>query len=103
MDERRISVALFGQEFSFYTDAPDEEVQQAVTLLREELELTGLSLNGNAVPSSTMLVLGCLRLVARCVSQENAFSRFQAERKLDIERKHLISGLTDKVVAVLQG
>jgi len=103
MDERRISVALFGQEYAFYTDAPDDEVLQAVELLREELALTGLSLNGSAVPSSTMLVLGGLRLAARCVSQENAFSRFQAERKLDAERNRLISGLTGKVAAALKG
>lgn len=103
MEERQINLALFGQEFSLYSDAPDEEVEQTLVLLRAELEQTGLSLNGAAVPSSTMLVLGGLRLAARCVSLEKELGAFQGERNLDIERNCLISEMIEKITAALKG
>ncbi|MCI5224007.1 MAG: cell division protein ZapA, partial [Candidatus Electrothrix sp. AR4] len=89
-----------GQQFSFYSDASDEEVQETITMLREELDATG-SAGKNAVPSSTQLVLGALRLAARYVDLEKEFSIFHAERKLYVERKQLFSGLIDRVSSVL--
>jgi hypothetical protein len=103
MNERQISLTLFGQEFSLYSDAPDEEVEQTMALLRTELEQTGLSLNGVAVPSSTMLVLGGLRLAARCVSLEKELGVFQVERNLDAERNLLISNMIETIATALKG
>jgi hypothetical protein len=100
MEERLIQFALFGQEFSFYSNAPDDEVREAVAMLREELEATGVSTK-STVPSSNQLVLGGLRLAARHVNLKHEFNVFYAERKLQVERKQLISGLIDSVSSVL--
>jgi cell division protein ZapA len=76
MEERLVSFTLFGQEFSFYTDAPDDEVEGAISLLRDELEGTDLAAR-STVPSSTMLVMGCLSIAAKCVKLNKEYRKFQ--------------------------
>jgi cell division protein ZapA len=102
MEERLIHFTLLGQEFSVYSDAPEEEVQQALMLLRAELEKTGLAAKGSTVPSSTMLVLGALQLASRCIHLEKEFTSLQAERKISMERKHSISGMIERITSVLK-
>ena len=101
MEERLISFTLCGQEFSFYSDAPDEEVEEAVTLLRNELDVPE-SAGITTLPSSTMLVLACLRLAARYVNLQNDFNRFDSERTNYEERKRVISGMIDHISSVLE-
>ena len=67
--ERRVDFKLFGQEFSFYTDAPEEEVEQVINMVRSELDEGGQSIR-TSLPSSKMLVLVCLRIAARFVQLE---------------------------------
>lgn len=79
MQERLVSFNLFGQEFAFYSDAPEDEVEQAIALLRSELggeEPLGRS----TVPSSKMLVLGCLRIAAKYVELNKEFEGFRKEQ-----------------------
>ena len=94
MQERRIDFQLFGQEFSFYSDAPDEEIRQVIALLKEafaDQEKAGTK----TLPSTTLLVFGCLRMAARLV-QERAKSRaFLAEQQRSI------GAIIDKVVSHL--
>jgi cell division protein ZapA len=95
MEERLISFNLFGQKFSFYSDAPEDEVEGAITMLRDELEGTDLA-ERSTVPSSTMLVLGCLRLAAQYVKLDKEYATFRA-----IESES-ISGLIEKVSTVVE-
>ena len=85
MEERLVSFILFGQEFSFYSDAPEDEVQGAIAMLRDELEGTVLAPR-STVPSSTMLVLECLRLAARYVNLDKEFSTFRTSQEQSIDR-----------------
>ena len=85
MEERLVSFNLFGQEFSFYSDAPEDEVEGAISILRDELEGTELAAK-STVPSSTMLVLGCLRLAARYVNLENEYSAFRTTQEQSVYR-----------------
>ncbi len=103
MEERLIHFTLLGQEFSLYSDAPEDEVQQALNLLRTELERTGLLAKGATVPSSTMLVLGGLQLASRCIHLEKEFTSLQAERKISSERKHSISCMIERISSILRG
>ncbi|PID72673.1 MAG: hypothetical protein CSB34_01040 [Desulfobulbus propionicus] len=86
MKERLVRFNLFGQEFAFYSDAPDPEVEQSIQLLRQELEGSGKKHNRNAIPSSKMLVLGCLRLAAKCVQLENEFEHYRERQDQSIGR-----------------
>ena len=95
MEERLVSFTLFGQEFSFYSDAPEDEVDGAIAMLRSELEGTDLATR-STVPSSTMLVLGCLRLAALYVNLDKEYTPFQASQQ------QAIAALIDKVTAGLE-
>ena len=81
--ERRVDFNLFGQEFSFYTDAPEEEVEQVISLVRRELDEEGQSAR-TSVPSSKILVLVCLRIAARYVQLEKRFEQFRAKQDASI-------------------
>ncbi len=101
MEERLISFTLYGQEFSFYSDVPDDEVQEAVSILRQELGEPEECGPTSTVPSSTLLVLACLRISARNVSLQREFDGFQGERKKYKGRNELISGLIERLSGAL--
>ncbi len=101
MEERLISFTLYGQEFSFYSDVPDDEVQEAVSILRQELGEPDEVGPTTTVPSSTLLVLACLRIAARHVSLQREFDEFYAERKKYKRSNEVISRLIDHVSIAL--
>jgi cell division protein ZapA len=76
MKDRLVRFNLFGQEFAFYSDAPEAEVNAAIELLRQELE-GDEKLNRSTIPSSKVLVLGCLRLAAKYVQKDGEYNRFR--------------------------
>jgi len=79
MQDRLVRFQLFGQEFTFYSNASEEEVNSVIALLREELEGND-TFSRSSVPSSKMLVLGCLRMAAKYVQLQRKFDTYcQAE------------------------
>nr|WP_321466291.1 cell division protein ZapA [uncultured Desulfobulbus sp.] len=76
MEERLVRFTLFGQEFTFYSDASEDEVDAVIALLREELE-GGQIFNRSTVPSSKMLVLGCLRITAKYIHLQREHARYR--------------------------
>ena len=92
MPDRLIRFQLFGQEFTFFSDAPEGEVEAIIALLRQELDADE-KLNKSAVPSSKMLVLGCLRMAAKLVQLQGEYQEYRQSQQRLIE--HLISKVTD--------
>lgn len=76
MQDRLVRFNLFGQEFTFYSDASEEEVASVITLLRDELE-SNEKISKSSVPSSKMLVLGCLRMAAKYVQLKREHSEYR--------------------------
>ena len=94
MQDRLVRFHLFGQEFTFYSDASEDEVEAIIDLLRQELE-GGETVSRSAVPSSKILVLGCLRMTARYVQLQREYQDFrQAEQRT-------LAELAEKVRVVL--
>lgn len=94
MQDRLVRFHLFGQEFTFYSDASEDEVEAIIDLLRQELE-GGETVSRSAVPSSKILVLGCLRMTARYVQLQREYQDYrQAEQRT-------LAELTEKVRVVL--
>ena len=91
MPDRLIRFQLFGQEFTFFSDAPEEEVESIIVLLRQELGADE-KLSKSAVPSSKMLVLGCLRMAAKLVQLQGEYQEYRQSQQRLIE--HLISKVT---------
>ena len=102
MEERLISFTLYGQEFSFYSDVPDDEVEEALSVLRREVGVPEQCGPTTTVPSSTMLVLACLRIATRYVKLTREFDQFYAERKKYKKKNDVIAGIIERVSAVLE-
>ena len=83
--ERRVSFELFGQEFSFYTDAPEEEVEAVINLVRGELDEGDQGIR-TSLPSSKMLVLVCLRIASRLVQVEKEYEQFRSRQDRSIDK-----------------
>ena len=83
--ERLVQFELFGQDFSFYTDASEEDVVRIIDLVREELG-ADQSKKTAQIPSSKMLILGCLKIAAKCVQVEKDFETFRAQQDESITR-----------------
>ena len=92
MSDRLVRFQLFGQEFTFFSDAPEEEVESIIALLRQELD-TDEKHSRSAVPSSKMLVLGCLRMTAKYVQLQGEYHEYRQSQERLIE--HLINKVTD--------
>ena len=90
MQDSLVRFHLFGQEFTFYSDASEDEVEAIIDLLRQELE-GGETVSRSAVPSSKILVLGCLRMTARYVQLQREYQDYrQAQQRT-------LANLADKV------
>ncbi|HHD64680.1 MAG TPA: cell division protein ZapA [Desulfobulbaceae bacterium] len=92
MEERLVHFALFGQEFTFYSDAPESEVEEVVRILRSELEGSEGEYV-STVPSSKLLVLGCLRIAARYVKVNREFNAYRNRQGRSID--DLIDKMSD--------
>ena len=92
--ERMVNFTLFGQDFSFFTDAPEEESTRIIRMVQEELEAGNIGTRSN-VPSSKMLVLGCLRIAARYVELEKEYKEFR--RKQDVSIDKLIDKVSSEI------
>ena len=85
MQDRLVRFHLFGQEYTFFSDAPEDEVESIITLLREELD-SGEKLSRSAMPSSKRLVLGCLRMTAKYVQLNRECTEYRQAQQQAIDR-----------------
>jgi len=93
--ERRVRFNLYGQEFSFYTDASEEEVEQVINMVRAELDEESQGAL-TSLPSNKMLVLGCLQIAAKYVQLEKEYDRFRNKQDESIDK------LIDKVSSSME-
>jgi cell division protein ZapA len=83
--ERRVRFDLFGQEFSFYTDASEDEVEQVIGMVRAELDDQCRG-KCTSLLSNKMLVLCCLKIAARYVQLEKEHNRFRDRQDESIDK-----------------
>ena len=83
--ERLVQLELFGQDFSFYTDASEEDVARIIDLVRTELGADQAD-RMTQLPSSKMLILGCLKIAAQCVQVEKDLKAFRIEQDESISK-----------------
>lgn len=92
--ERLVHIDLFGQDFSFYTDASDEDLENILALVRNELQEEGLGTR-TSLPSNKMLLLSCLKLAAKYVQLEKEFKTFRQKQDASIDK--LISKVSSEM------
>ncbi len=83
--ERRVHFELFGQEFSFFTDASKEDVELIINMVRTELAVDD-PVRKASLPSNKMLVLCCLKIAARYVQVEKEFNAYRASQGASIDK-----------------
>jgi cell division protein ZapA len=83
--ERLVHFELYGQEFSFYTDASEEDVELIIKMVRTELGENGPE-RRTSLPSNKILVLCCLKIAARYVELEQDYSTFRSQQDASIDK-----------------
>jgi cell division protein ZapA (FtsZ GTPase activity inhibitor) len=92
--ERLITFHLFGQEFSFYTAASDEETDAILTLVRKQCKEHGTH-GGSTVAQSKMTMMACLNLAAQYLALQRDYTQHREETGRRLARMNkLLSAFT---------
>lgn len=74
--ERLVQFELLGQDFSFYTQETEEDMEKILTLLKDIVEQDAPAPSGT-VPVAKVAILGCLTLASRYVKLEKEFREYR--------------------------
>jgi cell division protein ZapA len=80
--ERLVRFELMGQEYTFYTGAPESEVADVLELVNELVE-ENISGAAGAIPVSKVAVLVSLNIASRYFELRSQFDRY----KVDMEQR----------------
>ncbi len=93
--ERLVQFRLLGHNFSFYTDASDEDVEKIISLVKNEVEGNSPR-NRSTVPSSKSLILACLQIASQYIELKREFHTYRTRQDKRIDE------LIDKVAAEIR-
>jgi len=74
--ERLVEFELLGQEYKFYTEASEEEMQAILSLVRQLVETEPKTTVGT-LASGKKAVLACLNIASRYVKLQQEFTDYQ--------------------------
>jgi len=84
--ERLVKFSLLGQNFAFYTGASEEEMEQILSLVREQLDsVGGEGKPGGTIPVSKIAMMACLNLASSHLKLEQEYSQFRSRFQSKIE------------------
>jgi cell division protein ZapA (FtsZ GTPase activity inhibitor) len=88
--ERLVTFKVLGQEYPLYTDAPEKDVQEILSLVKTQLENTGQA-SQHVLPANKLGILTSLNIASQYVK----LKREHEEYKHRVEAK--ISLLSQKI------
>lgn len=88
--ERLVTFKVLGQEYPLYTDAPEKDVQEILSLVKMQLEHAGQA-SPHVLPANKLGILTCLNIASKYVK----LKREHEEYKNLVEAK--ISLLSEKI------
>lgn len=88
--ERLVKFELLGQEYPLYTDAPEEDVQEILQLVKSQLEDTSLSVS-YVLPASKLAILSSLNMAGKYVKLKREFEGYRRSVK------EVIDHLSEKI------
>ena len=74
--ERLVRFKLFGQDYTFYTGASEEEMEKILDLVRKMIEDNTSSVPGT-FPAGKVAVMACLNLASRFVKLNQDFEEYK--------------------------
>ena len=81
--ERLIKFEVFGHEYSLYTAAPQDEVEEILQLVRSQFEK--LLPTSSRIVSDKIAVLTCLNMASEMVKMRKEVERFKQQTNENIE------------------
>jgi cell division protein ZapA (FtsZ GTPase activity inhibitor) len=81
---RSVKFEVFGQEYSLQTEAPEEDVQEILDMVRSHLQETCKATN--VLPSGKSVVLASLNLAGKYVKLKRDFEAYQRKVLEESER-----------------
>jgi cell division protein ZapA (FtsZ GTPase activity inhibitor) len=76
--ERLVRFRLFGQDYTFYTGASEEEMVEILDLVRKMIEDNTSGMPGT-LPASKVAVMACLNLASRFMKLKQDFETYKME------------------------
>ena len=79
--ERLIRFTLLGQEYTFYTGASEEEMDEILSLVKKLVE-EGTNGSGGTIPASKVAILACLNIASRYIKLREDFERYKMKSEI---------------------
>ena len=89
--ERLVKFEVLGQEYPLYTDAPEEDIEEILQLVKEQIELNSKSAK-STLAASKIAVLTSLNMAGRYVRLKRDFEQYSWSTG---EPDHIFHGKTD--------
>ena len=74
---RLVKFEVFGQEFPLYTDAPEDEVQEILALVKSQFEEHAQSSSTGVLPANKVAVLSSLNMAGKYVKLRKDFEAYK--------------------------
>jgi cell division protein ZapA len=88
--ERLVTFKVLGQEYPLYTDAPEKDVQEILSLVKTQLETAGHA-SQHVLPANKLGILTSLNIASKYVKMKREYEEY----KQRVETK--ISLLSEKI------
>ena len=88
--ERLVTFKVLGQEYPLYTDAPEKDVQEILSLVKTQLEHAGQA-SQHVLPANKLGILTSLNIASKSVKMKREYEEY----KQLVEAK--ISLLSEKI------
>lgn len=88
--ERLVSFKVLGQEYPLYTDAPEKDVQEILSLVKTQLENVGQA-SQHVLPANKIGILTSLNIASKYVKMKREYEEY----KQRVEEQ--ITLLSDKI------
>ena len=83
--ERLVKFEVLGQEYPLYTDAPEEDVEEILQLVKSQIE-DHTRVSKNILPSNKIAVLASLNMAGKYVRIKRDFERYKSDTDQTVER-----------------
>ena len=83
--ERLVKFEVLGQEFPLYTDAPEEDVQEILQLVKTQLEEVSQG-GSRGLPANKAAILTSLNMASQYVRLKREFSEYRQQVESGLDR-----------------
>ncbi|PLX49514.1 MAG: cell division protein ZapA [Desulfobulbaceae bacterium] len=81
--ERVVKFEVLGQEYPLYTDAPEEDVQEILGLVKSQLEGQG---HRSSLPVNKVAILASLNMAGKYVRLKRDFEEYRSKIQESVDR-----------------